>query len=140
VARRQTKRAELAQVQQWLSSWREEYGGRGRPIPEDLWGAAVEVAATQGVLCTARKLGLDRGRLEQRMAREEAKVAASQQQSAVAAPKFVELSPLGSSPFVAHTQVVVHVTGQDGKGLRMSIQGSASDVAVVVREFWGHAQ
>jgi hypothetical protein len=63
VAKQETKRADLAQVQQWLSSWREEYGGRGRPIPEDLWEAAVEMAATHGVSCTAQKLGLDRRRL-----------------------------------------------------------------------------
>jgi hypothetical protein len=130
----------LAQVQQWLSSWREEFGGRGRPIPEDLWAVAVEVAATQGVSFTAQKLGLDRGRLARRMARGEAEVVVSQQPPVAAAPKFVELSPLGRNPFVAHTQVVVHVTGQDGEGLKMSIHGSPSDVAVVVRELWGHAQ
>jgi hypothetical protein len=72
------------------------------------------------------------------MIRDEA-IVSQQQQPAVATPKFVELSPLGASSFVAHTQVVVHVTGQDGKGLKMSIQGSASDVAVVIGEFWGHA-
>lgn len=138
MAKQETKRAQLAQVQQWLSSWREEYGGRGRPIPEDLWAAAVEVAAIEGVSCTAQKLGLDRGRLARRMAWGETEVAVSQQPPVVAAPKFVELNPLGSGPFVAHTQVVAHVTGQDGKGLKVSIHGSSSDVALVVRELWRH--
>jgi hypothetical protein len=41
---------------------------------------------------------------------------------------------------VPQTQVVAHVNGEGGKGLKISIHGDASDVAVVIRELWRHAQ
>ena len=40
------EQTELAEVQARLAWWRGRYGGRGRPIPEELWTAATAVADT----------------------------------------------------------------------------------------------
>jgi hypothetical protein len=58
----------LGRVQRKLAQWRGQYGGRGRPIPEEVWSAAVEVAAVEGVGATARALSVDRARLSRRVA------------------------------------------------------------------------
>ena len=65
----EAKRTRLDQVRQRLTRWREEHGGRGQALPEELWAAAVQVAAAEGVASTARALRVDRGRLARRMER-----------------------------------------------------------------------
>src|SRR5258708_30732347 len=59
-------RSPLGRIRRRLERWREQYGGRGQPIPEDLWDATVEVARVEGVDTTARALRVDRGRLARR--------------------------------------------------------------------------
>ncbi len=61
------KQTELAEVQTRLAWWRRRYGGRGRPIPEELWTAATALADAVGVNATARALGLNRARLARRV-------------------------------------------------------------------------
>jgi hypothetical protein len=122
MAKQEAKRLELAEVQQWLTSWREQHGGRGRPIPDELWEAAVDVAGTYGVASTAHRLGLDRARLERRMGSRH-DVAVPRQSSALT--KFVELGLLGAGNSAVRDQVVVHITEQAGSALKLSIQGSA---------------
>lgn len=137
MAKRETKRAGLAQVQQWLSSWREEFGGRGRPIPDELWDAAAAVAETEGVARTAQALRLDRSRLARR-ARVETPT--HDQQTTTAGPKFVELGPLGAFGVSSvRQQVVIYLRGEGRVGRQLMLEGSASDVAAVIRQLLGAA-
>lgn len=127
-----TKQAELAEVQTRLAWWRGRYGGRGRPIPEELWAAATEVADTAGVNATARALGLNRARLARRVSSlvERSEDVTQPGSSAGCSSAFVELQ----APQAPRGEVVVRLAGRGGE--QMEICGSASDVATVVREVW----
>ena len=54
MAKRVMKRAQFAEVHEWLTSWRGRHGGRRRPIPDELWVVAAEVAEVEGISTTAR--------------------------------------------------------------------------------------
>src|SRR5256885_3078749 len=58
----------LALTRARLAQWRAQHGGRGIPVPEELWAEGVKVARVEGAGTTARALRLDRARLEARMA------------------------------------------------------------------------
>jgi hypothetical protein len=123
--------AELGRVQRKLSSWREQHGGRGRPIPDALWVAVAEVAAVEGVTTTARALGVDRERLARRVEERSATFHAAA--SAQTGTAFVEVDP--GSVF-ARGQTVVRLTSRDGEQLEIAVEGGAVDVAAVARAFW----
>jgi hypothetical protein len=127
---RETNRTELAEVHKQLAWWRGRYGGRGRPIPEELWAGATEVAGTLGVDATARALGLDRARLALRLSASSGGVV--QRPSTRSRPTFVELEARQATP--SRGQVVVRLVGREGD--QMEISGSAVDVTSVVREVW----
>src|SRR5882724_6404820 len=61
------RRSRLALTHTRLSQWRAQHGGRGIPVPEELWAEVVKVARVEGAGTTARALRLDRSRLEARM-------------------------------------------------------------------------
>jgi len=87
---------ELGRVEKKLSRWRQRHGGRGRPIPRELWAAAAEVAAVAGVKVTARVLGIDRERLARRVRESSSGACAVVAQPAptrvaAASPAFVEV-------------------------------------------------
>jgi len=129
MAKRVMKRAQLAEVHEWLTSWRGRHGGRGRPIPEELWEAAAEVAEVEGISTTARALGLDRTRLAQRLPT-----------SSVERQRTVSFVELQTQQAPSTDRVVVHLTGQDGEQMEVSIRGGALDVVGVMREFWNRAR
>src|SRR5688572_12540744 len=60
---RQEALAGIEEVRGRLDLWRE---GRkaGQPMPEELWSAAVELAARHGVFAVARSLGLEFSKLK----------------------------------------------------------------------------
>src|SRR5436309_1638309 len=53
----------LERTRDRLARWREQYGGPGIRLPEQLWAEAAEVARVEGVAVTARALRMDRARL-----------------------------------------------------------------------------
>ena len=53
-------RSRLALTHTRLTQWRAQHGGRGIPVPEELWAEVVKVARVEGVGPTARALRLDR--------------------------------------------------------------------------------
>lgn len=126
----------LTEVRERLFRWRELHGGRGRPIPEELWASAAAVAAVEGVSATARVLGVDQARLERRVGSHASMTVATQSVARTAPPQatFVELPAL-QSPLGA--QLVVRLTARDGE--QMEILGGV-DVLAVVREFWSRAR
>jgi hypothetical protein len=73
---------ELSGLREAVARWREEGGGRGSKIPEDLWDRAVRVARVEGLWRTARTLGFEYKRLKERV--EGAKLATKAKTEAVA--------------------------------------------------------
>jgi hypothetical protein len=115
-----------------LTSWRRLHGGRGRPIPAELWARAAEVALTNGVAETARALRLD--------ARKLARLTEGQverEPPAVAGPaQFLEL---GGLTFGAPRRVVFELAGREGDRVRVEVAGDANpavDLVALARAFW----
>jgi hypothetical protein len=134
-----TLMVELGRVEKQLSRWRERHGGRGRRLPEALWVAATEVAATAGVNETARVLGVDRERLLRRVG------ARASGGSGVAGPAGTTAA---SSAFVevdaqrvfARGKAVIRLSRRDGDQLEIEVEGSAMDAAAVARALWERAR
>jgi hypothetical protein len=121
-------RSRLALTHTRLTQWRAQHGGRGIPVPEELWAEVVKVAQVEGASATARALRLDRARLEARMAMDRGPEVAE------AGSGFVELDtgPLGLS-----ARTVVRFHGRDGERLEVEIgTGAAIDLAALAEAFW----
>jgi hypothetical protein len=121
-------RSRLALTHTRLTQWRAQHGGRGIPVPEELWAEVVKVALAEGAGTTARALRLDRGRLEARMAMDR------EVEVAEASSGFVELDA-GRLGLSARTVVRFH--GRDGERLEVEIgTGAAIDLAALAEAFW----
>ena len=121
-------RSRLALTHTRLTQWRAQHGGRGVPVPEELWAEVVKVARVEGAGTTARALRLDRARLEARMA------TARGPEAGQAGGGFVELDAgrLGLSP-----RTVVRFHGRDGERLEVELgAGAAIDLAALADAFW----
>ena len=121
-------RSRLALTQARLTQWRAQHGGRGIPVPEELWAEVVKVARVDGAGTTARALRLDRARLEARMAMPRGPEVGQ------ASSGFVELDAgrLGLSP-----RTVVRFHGRDGERLEVELSaGTAIDLAALADAFW----
>ena len=121
-------RSRLALTHTRLTQWRAQHGGRGIPVPEELWAEVVKVARIEGSGTTARALRLDRARLEARMAMDR------RPEVADASSGFVELdaSRLGLS-----SRTVVRFHGRDGERLEVELAaGAGIDLAALAEAFW----
>jgi hypothetical protein len=122
-------RSGLGRTRRRLERWRRQYGGPGRPIPDELWDEAVVIARVEGVDATARALRLDRGRLERRMASSGSALDAMGRTS----DGFVEIDARG---LCAAGQTVVRLEGRDGERLQIEWSSAgALDVAALIRAF-----
>jgi len=121
-------RSRLALAHTRLTQWRAQHGGRGIPVPEELWAEVVKVARVEGAGTTARALRLDRARLEARMMMDRGVEVGE------ASGGFVELDAgrLGLSP-----RTVVRFHGRDGERLEVELRaGTAIDLAALAEAFW----
>jgi hypothetical protein len=121
-------RSRLALTHARLTQWRAQHGGRGIPVPEELWAEVVKVARVEGAGTTARVLRLDRARLEARMAMDRGTEVAQ------VSGGFVEFDAgrLGLSP-----RTVVRFHGRDGERLEVELgAGAAIDLAGLAEAFW----
>lgn len=131
-------RSRVGRVRQRLDRWRDRYGGRGQPIPEDLWDAAVGVARVEGVDSTARALGVDRGRLARRTELVSASPGSSPEEALRTSDGFVEVDARG---LCAPGQTVVCFEGRDGERLQVELSGASTvDVTELARAFWSRAR
>ena len=107
-----------------LTQWRAQPGGRGIPVPEELWAEVVKVARVEGAGTTARALRLDRTRLEARIAMDRGAEVTE------ACSGFVELDAgrLGLSP-----RTVVRFHGRDGKRLEVELSAVSPPASVGTR-------
>lgn len=130
---RTTRQGQLGRVQKRLRHWRSQHGGRGRKLPEELWAAAVDVAVVEGLDVTARALEVDRDRLRERVARWGGGGAAFAELPAGLSPAFVEVD---AQRVFTRGQMVVRLSGRDGKQLEITLEGGAAEVASLVQTFW----
>lgn len=141
MAGQEVKPTQLVRLGERLSGWREQHGGRGQPIPEELWAAAVQVAQTSGVDTTARALRIDRARLSRRVERSHAGSVAvpERTRTALASNAFVEVDARG---VLARSHVLVRLTGRDGERLELELADglSAVDVAALAQAFWNRSR
>lgn len=113
-------RGQLGRVQTKFTRWRARQGKPGRPIPEELWTAAVAVARVEGVSATARALGVNRGRLAQRC--EGAAECVVEQSDVV--DGFVELD---ARDMFERGRAVVRLTKRDGAQLEVVMEGRLAE-------------
>lgn len=124
----------LSGLQRELSIWRARHGGRGRPIPAQLWERAVAVARVEGIDATARALGVDRGRL----ARLAGSGSTRSDGLAVAPePTRAEFVELDARVMCGSGRTVVHLEGGDGERVRVEVSGASRvDVMALADAFW----
>lgn len=128
----------LSGVRRELSAWRARHGGRGRPIPPQLWERAVAVARVEGIAATARALGVDRGRLARL-----ASAASTQSDCLALAPKpaSAEFVELDARVVCGGGQTVVHFSGGDGERVRVELSGASGvDLVALAKAFWSRSR
>ena len=123
---------DLETTREALASWRRRHGGRGRPIPVELWSRAADVALASGVAETARALRLD--------ARKLAKLVEARAESAPSAlmgpAQFVEL---GGMTLGEPRKAVLELVSREGDRVRLEVVGHAADTVgfvALARAFW----
>jgi hypothetical protein len=131
----------MRKVYRRFERWRNAHTGR-LPIPERLWGAAVELAREHGVFHTAKVLRLEYGKLKQlvdavgpvaRKGRVGKTPAAARRRARSRPPAFVELiaPPPGSSP-----ECRVELEGPRGR-MRIEFKGIATaELVALSRALW----
>lgn len=139
MAERARKQGQLESVRSRLACWREAHGGRGRPIPVELWRAAADVAGAEGVEATARALGVDRGRLARHVEQSCGRPVVRTGPCASTKAAFVEMD---AGRVFSRGEVVVRLTGRDGEQLEIAFAGGASsvEVASLASALWRRAQ
>jgi len=122
----------VAPLRKQIGRWRQTRPKRAT-MPEELWGAAAELAREHGVYAAAQALGLSYGSLRTRT---EARAAVHTRRTG-SAPRvtFVELAPAGR-PEAPTTDAVVEVTGPSGQRLTVRLQAGALDLAELIRACW----
>jgi hypothetical protein len=121
----------LKELRRRFEKWRAQVGGKGgrsKPIPEELWAEAVEIARAHGVSATARALRLSWYALSERVngtRRAEPNGPGS---------NFVELGP--EQLFLAG-KTTFQFIGRDGERLRIdAADPRAVDLVEVALAFW----
>jgi hypothetical protein len=126
----------LETTREALAKWRRSHGGRGRPIPAELWSEAADIARANGVAETARVLRLNPNKLAKLVAGE----AESAPRSVVERAGFVELDGLVLGKSCESRKTVLELVGREGDRVRVEVVGDVGDVVDLValtRAFWG---
>ena len=120
--------SKIERIERRLEQWRQEFGGPGRPIPEELWKEAAEVARVEGVASTARALRLDRHRLARKT---EAEV---DDGSSETSEEFVEID---TSRLRFSARTVLRFEATDGERIEVELMdATAIDVVALAEAFW----
>lgn len=122
-------KTDLESTREALASWRREHGGPGRPIPEEFWDEARELARVHGIGKTARALRLNPGRLGAVGGQALAVAPASDEPEAFVEVGGLQLGERGGA-------AVVEFLGREGGCLRVQIATSAVDLAALAGAFW----
>lgn len=117
-----------------IERWRQTHAKR-TPLPDMLWGAAVELAREHGVYAAAQALGMSYGSLRMRAeAAGETRGARAESQP----PKvtFVELPSAMLSAAPDASSAIVEVVGPSGQRLTVRLRSSELDLAELLRACW----
>jgi hypothetical protein len=118
-------RDDVEQVRRPWPEWRSTHAVRSR-LPEELWGAAVELVQRDGIDATARALDVDKRSLRKWAGRlhpapsQASRRKSQPKQKAAELPAFVEL--LASSSGAA-TSCLMEVESPRGAKLRLELKG-----------------
>jgi hypothetical protein len=126
---------DLEATREALAKWRRSHGGRGRPIPTELWSAAADVADANGVAEVARALRLDPRKLAK-------VVEGSAPRNGVEPAQFMELGGLDLSEPRGRGKAVLELVGREGDRVRVEILGDASvaeELVALARAFWSRS-
>jgi len=123
--------ARLEGVRRRFERWRQTRRGLSR-IPESLWAAAVQMAATCGISRTAKALRGNYRALRKRV--EQQAAAAPRGPEASSVTTFLELAPPAR---VDSCRCTLELEDDSGAKMRVHLQGTeAPDLAALSRSFW----
>ena len=129
MGRARNGKTDLETAREALASWRRQYGGPGRRIPEGFWNQARELARVHGVGETARALRLNPGRLGAVVGQALAVAPTSVEPEA-----FVELTGLKVGE--RDSTAVVEFLGREGDCVRVRVAATAVDIVGLAGAFW----
>jgi hypothetical protein len=119
---------EMEQLRNRFELWRSEHRGR-RPLPEELWSEAAQLAQQYGVYRTAKVLRLSYESLKQHLPSGSDQRARRKKISA----KFLELLPFSS----ALPECNVELENARGAKMKIQLKGTAmSELPNLTRLFW----
>ena len=146
---------EMEALRERVETWRQQGGGRGSLIPEELWNGAVRVAGINGMWATSRALQFNYERLRKRVDGAKgsedrgSKVSAAlalpeecrpvgyrERASGGKAARFVSLDmgALGGAP-----KTVIDLISEHGDRMRVEVPSGSVDVVSLVDRFWSAA-
>lgn len=119
---------EIEQLRNRLELWRSEHRGR-RPLPQELWSEAAQLAQQYGVYRTAKALRLSYESLKQHLPAGIDPRAKRKKTTA----KFLELPPLSS----ALPECSVELENARGAKMKIQLKGAAmGELPSLTRLFW----
>lgn len=129
---------DLARLMEEVERWRQERAHVRAPAPEELWGAAVEVAREQGVYATAKAIRFDSSRLKARMSEAPGLRAPSARSKAAKkdAAQFVAIQVSEPEGKATTSEMVVELVGSHGDRMRIVAAPGAVDVIGLAQKFW----
>ena len=118
----------LSEVKEQFKIWRRTRKSP-RPIPEQLWQAAVSLTATHSISQISKELVLDYNALKKRVPTENKNTAARR-----SPPGFIELN---LEPPAAVSEYIVEMKDELGAKMRMHIRGQTElDPLELAKAFW----
>lgn len=120
---------QIEQVRNRFELWRSGHHGR-RPLPQDLWSAAAQLAQQHGVHRIAKALRLSYDSLRQHLPTG----AALQRKPRKTPAKFVELLPLSSALL---PECSIELENARGAKIKIQLRGPAMDeLSRLTQLFW----
>ena len=118
----------LSQVKEQFKTWRKTRKSP-RPIPENLWAAAVGLTAKHAISQIAKELVLDYSALKKR-----APIKTKDSAASMSPPGFIELN---LEPLAAASECIVEMQDILGSKMRMHFRGKTDfDLLELAKAFW----
>ena len=123
-----TPRASLSEVKEKFKIWRRTRKSP-RPIPEELWQAAVSLTANHSISQISKELVLDYSALKKRV-----RITNKDSAAKMSPPGFIELN---LEPQAAVSECIVEMQDILGSKMRMHFRGKTDfDLLELAKAFW----
>ena len=123
-----TPRLAISEVKEQFKTWRRTRKSP-RPIPEELWAAAVSLTADHSISQISKELVLDYSVLKKRVSIKKKAIAAK-----MSPPGFIELN---LEPQAAVSECIVEMQDILGAKMRMHFRGKTDfDLLELAKVFW----